>query len=405
MANNQPGIGILAPVGSTPANLGWKILSMGSLSPSLVAADWASRSTGPNVVWAHNWDSLAEVRAFQVAGDQTNDPSGTYRPSQFSTLTWDQTDHLSGSGCMMITNPSGSIEAGNWARPFSPLSSGSGIGSNPACNGSLAKFPWAPVSGQLQTGRWTNGGYFAPQDIGQNFPTNWWLGQRFILQMRVKMDPRCTHPSIREVGKVCWFSLTASTSNASQMVVHSKGTGPGPFGGVVGGPNYFNIYGTGSGGTDPIPFNSGGDHKGQFNSDLGTPYCDYGNGIVQHCWSWSGGWDTILMDLIVGHDGQADTSMKIYAANQGVYSYTKIWDQPNFVKNYEQPAGTGTEQFSSQYVRPGINAWIPGYYVNKFEYSYSTTTDAWHKYGEAILARAPDLVTDARTIIPCPQYP
>lgn len=367
--------------------------------------DFNTRVSNPNVIWAHNWDTAAEVDAFRLAGDQTNDPSSTYRPSQAVTVAWDTTDKLSGSGCMRITNPAGSAEGGNWGRPFNPLT-GTGVGQNPAANGSIPKFAWAPVSGGLQTQRWTHGGFFGPPDL-QSANPGWYIGQRFLLQLRVKMDPRCTHASIQEVGKLFWLSLTAGTSNASQIVTHSKGTDN--QNGTTGALNYHNMYGAYDGGSGYAPIGPN-DHAGQTGSELGTPYCDYraGSGThnTTHCWAYSGGWDTLLYDVIVGHDNGNDTTMKVYAAHEGEHTYTMIWNV-TFNKGYQQPDASngGTNQYGSLYVRPGINCFEPGFYVNKFEYTYSTTTDAWHKYGEAILAKAPDLVTDARLILPCPQFP
>ena len=81
-----------------------------------VEADWLARTSGPGVVWFHDFRSDAEVDAFRWAGGYGNDPNDVHRPG---LCRRNVSDGITGGGCLELIYPVGSSAAPGWWRPFS----------------------------------------------------------------------------------------------------------------------------------------------------------------------------------------------------------------------------------------------------------------------------------------------
>ena len=83
-------------------------------------SDWIARSTGPGVVWAHDFRLEREVAQFRVSDNVApyattrvgNDPNNV----GVNTIHWDQTDGIGNSRCLRTVAPNGmsGFPAGSW---------------------------------------------------------------------------------------------------------------------------------------------------------------------------------------------------------------------------------------------------------------------------------------------------
>lgn len=332
-------------------------------------ADWLSRINGAGVVWYNGFDSDAEVNAYRWSAQATpggNDPNAaTASASAMSRLP---TSGPGGLPCLQILH-SGASQAPdvNWWRPMSPMAApGNGRTSNDPGAGKTIR-TWAPTQGGNQTQQW-NQDFWGPQ----TYP------QEFYFQIRIKRDPRrvsASYNAAESVGKLLFLSLTSNSLTAQEIVTYS-GSG----GGSGGTTNDFHrMY---VGGSPPMesldPLGRSGQQVGGQLSSYPSNYCD----VTQNpskCWSFSGGWDTLLYHITPGTHttGSGLSTIRVYAAREGVPTYTKIWDQ-QFTHSWQ----TSTTK--------GWNAVI----LNVYQNNTSFPGPFWQRYAQLIFSTQ---------FIPCPQ--
>src|SRR5579862_8043611 len=122
------GRGATQPCPPPSVTVGGKTVTTSCASSASQAADWLARATGPGVVWAHNFDTAAEVNQFRETGGYGMDPTGTASGKQ-SSVMW-QPGGFAGGGFLRISIPTGGTANGKWSRPMSAIRAG-----QPGANG------------------------------------------------------------------------------------------------------------------------------------------------------------------------------------------------------------------------------------------------------------------------------
>ena len=302
----------------------------GNVQEGDAEADWILRTSGPSVVWYHDFRSDAEVDAFRwtsgYGGGNDPDAQGS-GGSQISRIT---TDGITGGGCLQILHLDGTEDGMHWWRPLAPMSApGNGkAADDPAASGSLTVRAWNPTDGGGQTNAFDQGWYGHVSTQTAEFD-----GDEFWLQMRVKRDPRRVQGSNQSitVGKHQFLSVCAASLVNQDLITYSNGGG-----GV--GVNQFRIYG---GWQVFAPLDDAPD----------APDGTIQPGGVTPIWEWnSGSWDTVMYHLVVGREGISETLIEVYGAHEGETEFTKFWDQTFAVGDFE--------------IRPGLQAIILSTYNN-----------------------------------------
>lgn len=336
-------------------------------------SDWIARSTGDGVMWAHDFRSDAEVNQFR----NTNGYGGGNDPlangSGATLLRRITTDGMASGACVeALVGPGTAGQGSYWWRPFSPMATpGNGRAvDDPGANGEISAKTWNPTDGGSQLSNWTQGWYGHPTYANAQ-PSNF-DGNEFYLQVVAKMDPRriTGGNAANSVGKFIWLTTAEGRQSlsAGEHVIWSYGTG-----GNDGTKNYFRVYALGVNGIgsfDPL------------DQEEATGRIQPGSESAVD-WSWSGGWDTVLIRLRPGlistTSGANSTLLEVWAAKEGETSYTKIWSQEYGLSGYE--------------ARNGLQALILGGYNN----SASFPQQFFHRFAQVIFSR---------NFIPCPQaYP
>jgi hypothetical protein len=286
-----------------------------SVVTSSAEADWQARIAAPGVVWFHDFRSAAEVDAFRWSGGIGNDPNPKAVDGQ--RCRWIDNDGITG-GCLEIVRGAGTEDSSSWWRPFSPLVGGwpgNGRDGDDPGAGIIKPRPWnADNPGELAN-HWL--GYYMNPEYFDMFPTEH-DGFGWYLQMRVKIDPMRSVRGQPSGGKITYF--TRNDRSLTSQEVNTESFQPGAQPGV----NYFSMYRSGS---PPLEDDSPGEGNQPGNEN---GLCDFGD-APRSCWSWSGGWDTVLFHIVPGLGGNdtADPStiIEVHAAHPGERAYTKIWDQ------------------------------------------------------------------------------
>ena len=270
-------------------------------------------------------------------------------------------------GCIELLRPAGTADGSHWWRPFSPLvGSGNGRGADdPGANRTVGVQAYSATDGGNEIYDWGRRGYYGHSAYHSG---NVFDGTEYYLQMRIKMDPRRTTAGNSLVGKLTFHTTTRWSLTVQEIVTYSASRV-----GSVGMPNYFRMYGGGD--SNPLEDKNVGSNNPQPGSELGV--CDLSS--PSKCWAWSGGWDTIMYHITPGRAGAAESRIRVYAAHEGVRSYTKIWDQ--LWSNAYENAPTLTAS--------GYNALILATYQNGLNNS-----EFWHRYTQIIFSKQ---------FIPCPQ--
>jgi hypothetical protein len=359
-----PGFSQVRPCPPSPVAVAGGSTVTTTCSSTTAAADWATRISGPGVVWYHNFDSKAEVDAFHWAGGYKggNDPLGVANPDA-QYVQWVATGGADGGGYMQLTRNSPGMDNNYWWRPFAPLTGASnGRGQNdPAANGTMTLGTYVATDGGGQGLSWARAANAKPGWYGHPADANsFYDGNEFYLQIRLMTDPRRTSPGNIKVGKFVSFSTT-NNSYTSQELVTYAGYWEGAD--AVGKPNIQNVY-------------QGYNY---------APLADVSTGTknpVNAKWAYSGGWDTLLYHVVPGRNGVNETRFEVWAAHQGETTYTKIWDV-TYPAHYDTDGNT-----SGGVARPGWNALLCWIYHNG-----ATMTPFWQRYDQIIFSKQ---------FIPCP---
>jgi hypothetical protein len=340
-------------------------------------ADWQARIA--NSVWYHDFRSAAEVNQFRWANAYGQDPLDLARPGQ---TTWVADDGVTG-GCLESRhNASGPPNPPEWWRPMCPLtaaSNGRGV-DDPAANGTLTLRTFSPTDGGDELLDLNNVGQYGPTAHHGDASFD---GTEYWLQMRVKISAnRATTgsgPSGDEGGKILYFTNTRR-SNADQEIVTNSYYEVGSFGE---GNNLFQMYRSGGAGLpDEVGTPNGRQIGGEYNGGVCTSSPLNSSG----CWFWpddetsegDGKYVTLLYQIIPGTDSGNNTVVRVWKAEWGETSYTKIWDQSNVDLPYDGD------------MPRGHNAIICSGYQNEISFS----EEVWHRYAQIIFSKQ---------TIPCPQ--
>jgi hypothetical protein len=351
----------------------------GPANTTALEADWRARIAGVGVVWYHDFRTAAEVNQFRWANAYGQDPLDQARPGQ---TTWVADDGITG-GCLESRhNASGPPNPPDWWRPMCPLnaaSNGRGI-ADPAAGGSLTLRSFSPTDGGDELLDLNNVGQYGPAAYHGDASFD---GTEYWLQMRVKISANRVNtgsgPDGDEGGKILYFTNTRRSNSDQELVTNSYynvgGLGPTD-------ANLFQMYR--SGGTGLVDDDPGNGRQvgGEYNGGVCTssPLNDSG------CWFWptdetsegEGRYVTLLYQIIPGLDDNADSVVRVWKAEWGETSYTKIWDQAN------------VDLFYDNDMPRGHNAIILSGYQNQISFS----EEIWHRYAQVIFSK---------NTIPCPQ--
>jgi hypothetical protein len=335
-------------------------------SASDAEADWLLRSTGPGVVWFHDFRSAAEVNAFRwsLGRGSGNDPSNLQRPN---TCIWQQGDGIASPGCLELFHAAGSAhsEGTHWYRPYAPLTApGNGKTANdPAANGTVPVRSYSPTSGGGEIGAMDFGWY--GHSSYANADTTHFDGTEYWLQYRTKRDPARVSGGnqANQVGKHLYIASTFQGGlSAQEYVIWSNGGGPNNQRSLAG-TNGLRVY------------------KNQFNplDGQGTPQdnTNHQPGGVTPMWLFNNGsWDTLMYHHRPGRLNVQEELFEIYAAHAGETAFTLIWSQTIATDGFDQ--------------RNGYNAAIFSNYNNGFNFPQAYY-ERW------------DQIIFSKEFIPCPQ--
>jgi len=376
----------MATIYSSPTTITVKSSGSTSIDSS---ADWKARISGPGVVWHHSFDTAAEVNQFRWAGKYGSGNDPLARSPGAGRLEWVATGGADGGGYMRLTRFAGPEPSSvYWWRPFSPLTSasnGRGV-ADPAANGTIPLQSFTPTDGGDQTTTFSTrqrSGYYglaqyqAAGSYGKpTYPQFYkdFDGQEFYLQVRVKVRPDRMTSGNPKQGKMINFSTTDTSYTSQELVTVSGWPMPSS---PVGGPYQNNIHNM---------------YEGAFYGNLAEGSANAISRInnrVDTQWYYSNGWDTLLYHIRPGSQNgdnppfTFDTLIEVWAARQGVTSYTKIWDV-DFRAIYQS-----TEEFR-RHAKFGWNAFICWVYQGD---SATSVTDIVQSYDQIIFSKQ---------MIPCP---
>jgi len=299
-------------------------------------ADWNLRSTGPGVVWAHDFRSDSEVNAFRWQGSTGNAPSIANTDGNCRRIT---SDGITGTGCLEINIPTGGTCASGWWRPMSPFRKGDNgkTTDDPGANGTITPRAWNSAN-TTQTYDF-RGGYYGHNDYhtaSWQGHTNVWDGTDFYLQFRVKMPASRWQPTApyNPYGKLVFIDITGETGDG-EIVIQSSDSGQQYWSKTT----PFRMYTSrGSNPNSMITSPQGGNQGASIQP--GSPYastCTIGGNVkvAGACWEWPADeWVTILVHVIPGHQNDGviyesdlskwphhDAGIEVWAARWGA---TKI---------------------------------------------------------------------------------
>jgi hypothetical protein len=345
------------------------------------AGDWATRISGPGVVWYHTFDNAAEVNQFRWTGayNSGNDPLGLGDGAQY--VTHQTSGGADGGGYLRIHYPLGSTSGrGNssWWRPFNPLTGATnGRGSNdPGANGTLTPVAWGASNGSGTLLQWTstatNPGFYGHATEVAAAPTKF-QGNDYYVQFRVRRaiapgPPPDTGSFTNITGKSFWLTTTVFSNPAQELVTYGASVGNGDVAGVQ--PRH-NVY------------------VGQnFGNIVSQPNVSVATSNWDLNWRYTGGWDTLLYHITPGTQngtGSNRTRIEVWAqrdltlfpAESG--QYTKIWDV-----TYTQGFTTGSNSTGA----PSYNGWN-ALLLSAYHNGAAFTTSAFNQeYDQVIFSKA-----------------
>ncbi len=264
------------------------------------AADWLARSTGPGVIWAHNFESESAVSNYRftnsVGLDKTPAPGSTG-----SYVRWNSTGGILGKGCLELEQRADSNMNSYWCRPFNPA---------------LTQYQSTGAGGDLKA------------------------GEGFYVQLRVKSNcgggGGASGPNGSNGGegrKVFSVSRTENSYTLQEVVAQDT--------------YYRGVYQMYQGqGVDsfyqplevPVaPY----DYNFQPNSayPVAPKYCSYaevGAGNRTNCWTWGNSeWITYQMYVLPANDKVANGQVTVWGWKSGMSGYVKILERTSLWMHYD----------------------------------------------------------------------
>jgi hypothetical protein len=407
-------------------------------------SDWISRSTGPGVVWAHNFDTDSEITAFRenaaastitrfadgptaaspysmnIAIPQGLKAGETWTPDGASVGGW--INHTNGTRTYYTTSQAvaaGLVQGGSWYRPMSALAAGANgkETADPGAGGSLPRRGWSLANGQV----WRTG-YYGHASEQARYPS-WlndskpWDGNEFYLQMWVKFSPnRWNYDPERKMGqpngKLVMIQCMRADHNRGELVISSNGKNPqqggyywretAPF-------SMYTAYGSGANAdlSDPQGRNGSSPYPAQMQPSYGCRV-----GVNTDCWEWpKGEWVNILLRVKPGPHSQGNPSTfnatnvnpayKLHVieawavrASELAKGYTKIWSKSDYYWLYGEPGKSDTDGIiryqNALEHPPAFNALAFNGYMN----TWPAIEPFYQRFSQIIFSKLP---------IPCPK--
>lgn len=361
--------------------------------------DWTARSTGPGVMWAHDFRSDAEITKFKLLAGGITDQKDSNNVSLFRRST----DGFAGGGSFEMFTPAGVHNSMKWARPFQAMPGDIGYTSGPDL-----PTPWGTGAAYWKNHR---GGMYGHPDYWSTTAPNTadgvrWDGHDFWIQFRYKVSASFwdeSNPFIGNGGKLAFVDeggggnqeLTLQTP--SPYVASKRRFGM-----------YTNFGGNSSNGTLSAYQGQEANPTGRMDQPGGAfaATCTYPNYTGGRCWDWpteaagQEDWTTILLHVIPGHhnpnpnpdvnapvmgatDNYKDTGIEVWAARRGEKTYTKIWEKLDYVWFWAVTTNAGPTLY-------GFNQLVLLPYMNDL----AASVDWWRRYTQIIFSKQ---------FIPCPQ--
>jgi hypothetical protein len=331
-------------------------------------ADWLARSTGPGVMWAHNFDSAAEVGRFRFDNWGYNDVNNN---DPTNTVTW-QPDGFAGGGCVQIAVPTGGTANGGWMRPFQALPGDRGYTSGPDWVGQ-----YIGSASNWQVGYYGHSSYHdTSTNVINGIVTPTWAGTDFYIQCRVKISASRFSAGNPD-GKLIFLGVTNLTPD-QEVVVRSVQQGFWSVYTNFGSRNNSTLYDPQDGGSGPYNSLQPG---GAYATTCGPGGPNPGYQSPGFCYYWPPDtWVTMLIHMIPGLQGGVgtpgnisnvdysntaakNTGIQVWIAGPGQTSYTKIWDKQDYIWSFD-PAPYGWNMFEpSAYMNnaPSAVGWTHRY--------------------------------------------
>jgi hypothetical protein len=396
IATPSPGSGTRGSRGTAALNQSAPAISGTNVAPPAPGDNWIPRSTGPGVVWAHNFDSANEVSAFRTASGYGNDPTGT----NGSKVRHVANDGFAGGGCVEVYIDAVSSNGG-WQRPLAAVDNNGKGTPDLAANGTVKIRSYNPNN--PQTDYQFRTGYYGHPSVQAAIPS-WkgdstvWDGTEFYLQFRAKIQATRWSDINNPSGKLVFIANTGVSANqeiilqSSQREVYWNSTYP------------FRMYTNfGRGGLAGLSGPQG--NGGNASIQPGGPYentCRIGVDTSQlnDCWEWPADeWVTVLMHVIPGRDNRPfgddymtlaaapykDTVIEAWVARANETAYTKVFENTSLALIYDTPqtdASTG-----NQWHPPAFNAFIPSCYMNAGQTGVGASTPFYHRFTQCIMSK------------------
>lgn len=364
---------------------------------STEAADWQKRSTLPGVVWAHNFDTAAEVNRFRNNGAVGIAPNEVGGPLNFVA------DGFAGGGCVEINIATGATTGHSWWRPLSALAANDNGKStaDPAANGTVPVRSYSAASNSNYNFR---KGYYAHPAVQAQYPywptagtTDIYDGTEFWFQCRFKIQNTRWSPG-NPPGKLLYIDITGMTGD-QEIIVRSVNNPDSITGEQFFGTNPLLMYTSFGGLANSIIGPTQGSYTGSL--EPGGPYaatCTYeaNKAVPNACWEFpSNQWTTLLFHVIPGRDnaafvGQplanwpyADATIEVWKCDLNETAYTKIFEKFDLKWTYysnPQSSGNGP---SGQWHPPAFNSVSPSGYMN----NVPAATGWYQRYTQPILSK------------------
>lgn len=326
------------------------------------ADDWARRSSGAGVLWAHDFTTVEQFKRFA-------------HPASLPKLEHFQSGGAGGyGGFVRCKNLAGQTTTNNtWERPLAPLPGDRGYVSGPEFS----------IDEPTQYA----GGYFGHPDYWTLYPGRY-SGHEFYVQIRTRVPPsRWQAMQDHDNGKNLWFASTQYTP-AEELVVMPTWRGH---------LSVYTNFGSSIPVSDPQVAANGVQQKWQPGGNWDTscvwaPPGDYPDQDPSKgkCWVWPGvlgrtEWVTLLMRVKLGHaaasySDKSDSEIEIWVANEGDREYRLLARRLDAAIKYS----SGTRPMGLNSIR--CSSYMAGKIVSAGD---------WHQDYSQIIC--------SREFVPCPQ--
>ncbi len=356
--------------------------------------DWTARSTGPGVMWAHDFRADVEITKYKVLAGGTTDEKDANNVSLFRRST----DGMAGGGSFEMYMPAGQACNMKWCRPFQAFPGDYGY----VAGGLDLPTPWGS---DTPTAQWKfhRGGMHGHPDYWNTTTNNTsdgvrWEGHDFYIQFRYKVSASFYNPANPFIGSGGKLAFVDQGGGGNQELTLQT---PSPY---LSTPRGFRLY-------TNFASNSNSNlsaYQGQEANPNGSIHqpggewantCRYPNFGGGNCWDFpteapgQEGWTTIEIHVVPGHHNPnpnpfsngpvmgstanyRDHGIEVWAQRPGETAPRKIWEKFDYVWFY------GVQGAPTLY---GLNQFVllpyMGGYIN-----YAPAVDWWRRYTQLVFS-------------------